>query len=65
MLIENPDNSVTLCGKGKCCPVVKKINEDTYEVTDDHGNTVRVTRAQLALIPDAVKVIDGQELLCG
>lgn len=66
MLIENPDNSVTLsCGKGKCCPVVKKINEDTYEVTDDDGNTIRVTRAQLSLIPDAVSVINGQELLCG
>ena len=65
MLIENPDRSITLCGKGKCCPTVKQVDENTYEVTDDDGNTVRVTRAQLALIPDAVKVIDDQQLICG
>jgi preprotein translocase subunit YajC len=64
MLRMNGD-AVVLCGKGKCCPEVKKIDENTFEVTDDDGNTIRVTKAQLQLIPDAVKILGGEQLICG
>jgi len=64
MLRLNGD-AVVLCGKGKCCPELKKIDDDTYEIKDDDGNTVRVKKEQLALIPDAVKVADGEQLILG
>ena len=49
------------------CPVVEKIDEDHYKVTDDEGNTIIVKKEELKLMGDAVTTIDGddQELLCG
>jgi len=59
------NDSVPLCGKGKCCPKVTQIDENTFEVEDDNGNKIRVTKEQLKLIPDAVKILDGEQLILG
>lgn len=64
MLRKNGEN-VVLCGKGKCCPEVKQIDDNTYEIIDDAGNKVRVTKEQLKLIPDAVNILDGEQLILG
>ena len=56
-------NSVRLCCSGKGCPVVKKIDEDTYEVTDDKGNTIIVKKEELKLMSDAVERLDGKQQL--
>lgn len=64
MLKRNGDN-IVLCGRGKCCPEIKKIDEETYEITDDDGNKVRIKKDNLSLIPDAVNVLEGQQLLNG
>jgi hypothetical protein len=64
MLRMNREN-VVLCGKGKCCPEVKQIDENTFEIIDDEGNKIRVTKEQLMLIPDAVKVLGGEQLILG
>jgi len=61
----NPD-TVKLCCSSKGCPVVKKIDEDTYEVTDDNGNVIKVTKGELKLMSDAVTELDGEQtLICG
>ena len=53
------------CGK-QGCPVVEKIDEDHYKVTDDDGNAIIVKKEELKLMGDAVNTIDGdEELLCG
>lgn len=64
MLRRNGEN-IVLCGRGKCCPEVRKVDEDTYEIIDDDGNKIRVKKENLALIPDAVSVLEGQQLLNG
>jgi len=60
------ENSVKVCCGRTGCPVIEKIDEDHYKVTDDEGNTIVVKKEELKLMGDAVNVIDGdQELLCG
>jgi hypothetical protein len=68
MLKRLSENEILLCGKGKCCPVITKIDEDNYEVTDDYGNKIRVKKEELELVADAVKSLDKpiqEQLLCG
>ena len=60
------ENSVKVCCGRTGCPVIEKIDEDQYKVTDDEGNTIVVKKEELKLMGDAVNAIDGdQELLCG
>jgi hypothetical protein len=60
------ENSVKVCCGRTGCPVIEKIDEDYYKVTDDEGNTIVVKKEELKLMGDAVNTIDGdQELLCG
>jgi len=64
-MLKRTGDNVVLCGRGKCCPEVKKIDEDTYEITDDDGNKIRVKKDNLTLIPDAVSILEGEQLLNG
>ena len=60
------ENSVKVCCGRTGCPVIEKIDEDHYKVTDDEGNTIVVKKEELKLMGDAVTTIDGDEkLLCG
>jgi hypothetical protein len=59
-------NEVKLCCSGNGCPVVRKIDEDNYEVTDDNGNKIVVKKGELALMADAVTTLDSKDqLICG
>jgi hypothetical protein len=66
MITRLNNNSVKLCCKGKGCPVITKIDENTYEVTDDQGNKIIVTKAELKLMSDAATTLDkdNRQLLC-
>ena len=64
MLRREGDN-IVLCGKGKCCPTIKRVDDDTYVITDDDGGTVKIKKDQVELIPDAVKAINGEQLILG
>ena len=60
------ENSVKVCCGRTGCPVIEKIDEDHYKVTDDEGNTIVVKKEELKLMGDAVTTIDSDEkLLCG
>lgn len=68
MLKRLSQNEVQLCGRGKCCPIITKIDEDNYEVQDDYGNKIKVKKEELNLVADAVKALDGpveEKLICG
>lgn len=68
MLKRLSDNEIQLCGKGNCCPIITKLDEDTYEVLDDYGNKIKVKKSELELVADAVKALDkpkNDQLLCG
>lgn len=67
MLKRLSETEIQLCGKDKCCPIITKVDEDNYQVTDDHGNTILVKKAELELVTDAIKALDKpkEQLLCG
>lgn len=56
-------NTVKVCCGKKGCPVVKKLDELTYEVTDDFGNKIIISKDELKLMGDAVKTIENNEKL--
>jgi hypothetical protein len=68
MLKRLSENEIQLCGKGNCCPIITKIDEDTYEVLDDYGNKIKVKKSELEMVSDAVRALDkpkGEQLICG
>ena len=68
MLKRLSENEIQLCGKGNCCPIITKVDEDTYEVLDDYGNKIKVKKSELELVADAVRALDkpkDETLICG
>ncbi len=66
MIKKIEENKVKVCCGKKGCPVVEKIDEDTYKVTDDDGNSIVVKKEELSLMGDAVQTInEDQQLLNG
>ena len=60
------ESSVRVCCGKQGCPVVEKIDEDHYKVTDDDGNAIIVKKEELKLMGDAVTTIDcDDQLICG
>lgn len=64
---ENNPKKVTVCCGRKGCPTVEKLDDDSYKVTDDDGNTIIVKKEELQLMGDAVRTINegDQQLLNG
>jgi len=68
MLKRLSETSVQLCGKGKCCPIITKLENGSYEVLDDYGNKIIVKKEELEMVSDAVKSLDAPsegKLICG
>lgn len=68
MLKRLSEQEIQLCGKGNCCPIITKIDEDNYEVLDDYGNKIKVKKSELELVADAVRALDkpkDETLICG
>jgi len=66
MIKRETENRVRVCCGKKGCPTVEKLDEDSYKVTDDDGNTIIVKKEELQLMGDAVRTInEDQQLLNG
>jgi len=68
MLKRLSENEIQLCGKGNCCPIITKLDDDNYEVLDDYGNKIIVKKSELEMVSDAVKNLDkprDEQLICG
>jgi hypothetical protein len=69
MLKRLSKNEVQLCGRGKCCPIITKLDDGNYEVLDDYGNKIKVKKEELEMVSDAVKTLDTpvleEKLICG
>ena len=37
-------NQILLCNKKNCCPILEKVSEDEFVLTDDYKGKVRLTR---------------------
>lgn len=57
------NGGVVLCGRGKCCPVMVKVSEDTYQITDDDGKTITIKKDQLDEIQGALTVLEKRQLI--
>ena len=44
---------ITLCGKGRCCPVAK-VDGDNITITDDYGGSVKLTTEHIRALWKAV-----------
>ena len=44
MIKRETENIVRVCCGKKGCPTVEKLDEDSYKVTDDDGNTIIVKK---------------------
>tara|TARA_R110001606_G_scaffold397346_2_gene573554 strand:+ start:219 stop:419 length:201 start_codon:yes stop_codon:yes gene_type:complete len=59
-------NKVKVCCGKKGCPVVERIDDTFYKVTDDDGNSIVIKKEELELMGDAVTTInEDQQLLNG
>lgn len=57
MIKKLSETSVQLCGDKRCCPIINKLEDGTYEVLDDYGNKIKVTKEDLDLVSDGVKAL--------
>ena len=53
MIIEN-QNTVRLCRKGSCCPIVERVNSDEFTISDDFNGKVKITKDELSMLRDAI-----------
>tara|TARA_R110001632_G_scaffold139468_1_gene255216 strand:+ start:467 stop:667 length:201 start_codon:yes stop_codon:yes gene_type:complete len=66
MIKKDGDNKVRICCGKNGCPTVEMIDENTFKVTDDDGNTIVVKKEELKLMGDAVATItEDRQLLNG
>jgi hypothetical protein len=61
MELKKENNSVVLCGRGKCCPTLKEESGDLISITDDNGNSITIKKEQAALIPKALKLLEDDK----
>lgn len=57
MVILN-QNSVRLCRAGSCCPIVEKVNENEFTISDDYNGKVRLTKDEVQMLKDALEHLD-------
>lgn len=55
LLKTTPTGGIMLCGRKTCCPVIERVDEETVKITDDDGNSVKMTIEQAKLIGVALE----------
>jgi hypothetical protein len=51
-------NQILLCNKKSCCPVLEKVSDDEYTLSDDYQGKVRLSRDELSMMAEAFKKLD-------
>lgn len=58
MIIMN-QNQVRLCiAKKGCCPIVERVSENEFTISDDYNGKVRISKEEMALLKDAIDHFD-------
>jgi len=57
MVILN-QNSVKLCRAGSCCPIVEKVNENEFTISDDYNGKVRLSKDEVQMLKDAIEHLE-------
>lgn len=48
-------NTIKLCRAGSCCPIVEKIGENEFTITDDYDGKVKLTGEEISDLFEAYK----------
>ena len=56
--LKRDGDSVLLCCRRKKCPKITKHGDNHVKITDDDGNTVKITKEQARLIGNALKELE-------
>ena len=51
------NNTVVLCCGSKKCPELKIVDNQVV-IKDDDGKTIKISKEQATLIPEAIKALD-------
>lgn len=57
----NSNGSVTLCGrpgKGRCCPVMTPVENESVRIDDDFGGSITITKDQARLISNGLQTLE-------
>jgi len=53
------ENSVKLCNKNGCCPVIELGCDDKFTIKDDFENVVILSKEEILAVSEAAKQILG------
>jgi hypothetical protein len=48
------ENQILLCNKKSCCPILEKISDDEFNLTDDYNGRVKLTKDDLVELKKAL-----------
>lgn len=51
-------NTIKLCRAGSCCPIVEKINDNEFTISDDYNGKVRLTKDEVQMLKDAFEQLN-------
>lgn len=54
------NNKIMLCRPGSCCPIIEKVSDEEYNITDDYNGKVVITKDQLKMLKDAIEHFDDK-----
>lgn len=57
MVILN-ENTVRLCRDGSCCPIVERVNDNEFTISDDYDGKVRLTKDEVQMLREAIEHLD-------
>jgi hypothetical protein len=46
---------VLTCRQGSCCPILEKVSEDEYTLSDDYNNVAKIRKEHLSLLKQAIE----------
>jgi hypothetical protein len=54
--MEFSTNKVVLCRVGSnCCPVLERVSEDEFTLSDDFNGQAKLTKEHLSMLKDAIE----------
>jgi hypothetical protein len=65
MIKRESNTSVRLCCGKKNCPVVENLNDGTFKITDDYGNSIIIKKEEALILSDGVNTLTGENLILG
>lgn len=59
-MIQLSTNQIKLCVKGRsCCPIVEKVDEDTFTISDDYNGQVKLTKNEFVMLQEAIEKLSN------